>query len=74
MCRRAATTCCAILGAMTTHLALTQALGLAQEIEARGFLGTVGRIAAATIVFFVGVGFVVGLLLGIFIGRATRRR
>jgi hypothetical protein len=59
---------------MTTHYALTQALAAAQEIEARGFLGTVGRIAAATILFFVTIGFIVGLILGIFIGRATARR
>lgn len=45
-----------------------------QEIEARGFLGTVGKIAVATVVFFLAIGFVVGLVLGIIIGRATARR
>jgi hypothetical protein len=58
---------------MVTHYALTQAVVAVQEIEARGFLGTVGRIAAATIIFFVAIGFVVGLLLGIFIGRLSKR-
>jgi ABC-type nitrate/sulfonate/bicarbonate transport system permease component len=59
---------------MMTHYALTQAALVAQDIEAKGFLGTVGKIAAATIIFFVGVGFVVGLILGIFIGKAMGRR
>ncbi|HKS44333.1 MAG TPA: hypothetical protein VJT49_04300 [Amycolatopsis sp.] len=58
---------------MVNHHALTQALAVVQEIEARSFLGTVGKIAAATIIFFIGIGFVVGLLLGIFIGRLTKR-
>lgn len=44
------------------------------HIEASGFLGTVGKIAAATIVFFLAVGFIVGLVLGIIIGRLTARR
>jgi hypothetical protein len=52
---------------------LTQALVAAQEFQAKGFLGTVGTIAAATILFFIAIGFIVGLLLGIFIGRVTKR-
>jgi hypothetical protein len=59
---------------MVTHYAMTQVLVTAQEFEARGFLGTVGKIAAATIIFFVAIGFIVGVILGIFIGRATARR
>lgn len=59
---------------MVTSYALTKAVVAAGELEARGFLGTVGKIAAWTIVFFVAIGFIVGLILGIFIGRATRRR
>jgi membrane protein DedA with SNARE-associated domain len=47
---------------------------VAQDIEAKGFLGTVGKIAAATIIFFVVIGLVVGLILGYFIGRAVGRR
>jgi uncharacterized membrane-anchored protein YhcB (DUF1043 family) len=34
----------------------------------------VGRIAAATIIFFVAIGFIVGLIVGILIGRATAPR
>lgn len=57
-----------------THFALTQVIVVAQDIEAKGFLGTVGKIAAATIIFFVVIGLVVGLILGYFIGRAVGRR
>lgn len=53
--------------------ALTQAVLVTQEIEAKGFLGTVGKIAAATVIFFIAIGFIVGLLLGIVIGRLTKR-
>ena len=45
----------------------------AQQFEARGFLGTVGAIAAATIIFFIAIGFIVGLILGIIIGRVSKR-
>jgi hypothetical protein len=55
------------------NLVLTQAVVVAQDIEAKGFLGTVGKIAAATIIFFIAIGFIVGLLLGIVIGRLTKR-
>lgn len=58
---------------MVTHYVFAQAVVVAQEIEARGFLGTVGRIAAATIIFFLAIGFIAGLVLGIFIGRVTKR-
>lgn len=56
-----------------TNDAMTHALAVAQQFEARGFLGTVGTIAAATILFFVAIGFIVGLILGIIIGRVTKR-
>ncbi|NKQ58994.1 hypothetical protein HFP15_39745 [Amycolatopsis sp. K13G38] len=56
-----------------THYALTQTVALATEFEARGFLGTVGKIAAATIVFFIAIGLIVGLVLGYFIGRSVGR-
>ncbi|WAL66855.1 hypothetical protein ORV05_03340 [Amycolatopsis cynarae] len=59
---------------MTTTHALTQILLTAQEFEAKGFLGTVGKIAAATVIFFIAIGFIAGLILGIFIGRVTARR
>ncbi|QWF83483.1 hypothetical protein HUW46_06924 [Amycolatopsis sp. CA-230715] len=62
------------LAAMTTYHALNQAAILAQDLEAKGFLGTVGKIAAATIIFFIAIGLIVGLLLGFFIGRAVGRR
>lgn len=55
------------------NLVLTQAVLVAQDIEAKGFLGTVGKIAAATIIFFIAIGFIAGLLLGIVIGRLTKR-
>lgn len=45
---------------------------VAQDVQA-GFMGTVGKIAAGTIIFFIAIGFIVGLLLGIFIGRITKR-
>lgn len=54
--------------------ALNQAVLAASELEARGFLGTVGKIAAATIIFFVAIGFIVGLIVGIIIGRVTKSR
>lgn len=57
-----------------THYALAQTLATVQEFEAKGFLGTVGKIAAATVVFFVAVGLVIGLLLGYFVGRSVGRR
>jgi uncharacterized protein YacL len=63
-----------ILLSMTTHYVLTQAVTAAQEIEAKGFLGTVGKIAAATIIFFIAVGLIVGLVLGFIVGRAVGRR
>lgn len=59
---------------MTTTHALTQVLLTAQEFQAKGFLGTVGKIAAATIIFFIAIGFIAGLILGIFIGRRAARR
>jgi hypothetical protein len=57
---------------VTIHL-LHGGILAAQQFEARGFLGTVGAIAAATIIFFIAIGFVVGLILGIVIGRLTKR-
>jgi uncharacterized protein YacL len=62
----------ATLGIMT-HYVLAQALATVGEWEAKGFLGTVGKIAAATVIFFIAIGLVVGLLLGFFIGRAVGR-
>jgi membrane protein DedA with SNARE-associated domain len=59
---------------MTTHYALTQAIAVAQDLEAKGFLGTVGKIAAATIIFFIAIGLIVGLFLGYLIGKAVGRR
>ncbi|MBB4684499.1 hypothetical protein [Amycolatopsis jiangsuensis] len=56
-----------------THYALTQSVALAADLEARGFLGTVGKIAAATVIFFIAIGLVVGLLIGFFVGRAVGR-
>lgn len=56
-----------------THYTLVQAVNLAQEFEAKGFLGTVGKIAAATVIFFIVIGLIVGLLIGFFIGRAVGR-
>lgn len=58
---------------MTDHL-MAYAAFAAQQIEARGFLGTVGHVAAVTIVVLLAIGFVVGLILGFFIGRAVGRR
>lgn len=57
-----------------THYTLVQTLATVQEFEAKGFLGTVGKIAAATVIFFVVIGLIVGLLLGFFIGRSVGRR
>ncbi|WP_116204603.1 hypothetical protein [Amycolatopsis circi] len=57
-----------------THYALTQSVAIATDLEAKGFLGTVGKIAAATIIFFVAIGLIVGLILGYFIGRSVGRR
>jgi hypothetical protein len=59
-----------ILLSMTTHYVLTQAVIVAQEIEARGFLGTVGKIAAATIIFFI----VIGCSSGSFSGSSSAGR
>jgi hypothetical protein len=64
----------AIMLSMTTHYALVQAVTVAQDIEAKGFLGTVGKIAAATIIFFIAIGLIVGLLIGFFVGRSVGRR
>jgi len=57
-----------------THYVLMQATTTAVDLEARGFLGTVGKIAAATIIFFIAIGLIVGLLLGFFIGRSVGRK
>jgi hypothetical protein len=57
-----------------THYALAQTLATVTEFEAKGFLGTVGKIAAATVIFFIAIGLVVGLLLGFFLGRSVGRR
>ncbi|MEV7041434.1 hypothetical protein [Amycolatopsis sp. NPDC051061] len=57
-----------------THYAMAQTLATVSEFEAKGFLGTVGKIAAATVIFFVVIGLVVGLLLGYFLGRSVGRR
>ncbi len=57
-----------------THYTLVQTLATVQEFEAKGFLGTVGKIAAATVIFFIVIGLIVGLLLGFFIGRSVGRR
>ncbi|RJQ81416.1 hypothetical protein [Amycolatopsis panacis] len=56
-----------------THYALTQTAVWAADLEAKGFLGTVGKIAAATIIFFIAIGLIVGLLIGFFVGRAVGR-
>ncbi|MEA5363334.1 hypothetical protein VA596_27635 [Amycolatopsis sp., V23-08] len=56
-----------------THYTLVQTLATVQDLEAKGFLGTVGKIAAATVIFFIAIGLIVGLLLGFFIGRAVGR-
>lgn len=57
-----------------THYVLAQTVAAVGEFEAKGFLGTVGKIAAATVIFFIAIGLVVGLLLGFFIGRSVGRR
>jgi membrane protein DedA with SNARE-associated domain len=57
-----------------THYVMVRTLATVSEFEAKGFLGTVGKIAAATVIFFIAVGLVVGLLLGFFIGRSVGRR
>lgn len=57
-----------------THYTLVQTLATVQDFEAKGFLGTVGKIAAATVIFFIVIGLIVGLLLGFFIGRSVGRR
>ena len=57
-----------------THYTLVQAAALAQEFEAKGFLGTVGKIAAATVIFFIAIGLIIGLIIGYFIGRSVGRR
>lgn len=57
---------------MTTNT-LHQAVYLAQDLEAKGFLGTVGKIAAATIIFFIVIGLIVGLIVGFLIGKAVGR-
>ncbi|SEF21088.1 hypothetical protein SAMN05421837_101713 [Amycolatopsis pretoriensis] len=57
-----------------THYVLAQTLATVGEFEAKGFLGTVGKIAAATVIFFIAIGLVVGLLLGFFVGRSVGRR
>ncbi|VVJ18702.1 Uncharacterised protein [Amycolatopsis camponoti] len=57
-----------------THYVMAQTLATVTELEAKGFLGTVGKIAAATVIFFIAIGLVVGLLLGFFIGRSVGRR
>jgi len=56
-----------------THYALAQSAALAADLEAKGFLGTVGKIAAATIIFFVAIGLILGLVIGYFIGRSVGR-
>jgi CDP-diglyceride synthetase len=57
-----------------THYALAQTLATVQEFEAKGFLGTVGKIAAATVIFFIAIGLVAGLVIGYFVGRSVGRR
>lgn len=57
-----------------THYTIAQTLATVSEFEAKGFLGTVGKIAAATVIFFIVIGLVVGLLLGYFIGRSVGRK
>ncbi|WP_156960341.1 hypothetical protein [Amycolatopsis taiwanensis] len=57
---------------MITYQMFEHAFVVAEEFQA-GFLGTVGKIAAGTIIFFIAIGFILGLLLGIFIGRLTKR-
>ncbi|WP_033292607.1 hypothetical protein [Amycolatopsis jejuensis] len=57
-----------------THYVLAQSVTLAADLEAKGFLGTVGKIAAATIIFFIVIGLVAGLVIGYFAGRAVGRR
>ncbi|WP_290057322.1 hypothetical protein [Amycolatopsis solani] len=57
-----------------THYVLAQTMVAVGEFEAKGFLGTVGKIAAATVIFFIAIGLVVGLLLGFFLGRSVGRR
>lgn len=56
-----------------TTMALTHAALFAQELEARGFLSTLGKAAAAIVAIFIAIGLVIGLLIGFFIGRAVGR-
>lgn len=56
-----------------THLVLMQATAV-QDLQLASFLGTVGKIAAATVFFFILVGLVPGLILGFLVGRAVGRR
>ncbi|GAB3903970.1 hypothetical protein ACFQ1S_06015 [Kibdelosporangium lantanae] len=59
---------------MTTHYVLVHAASVTQDLEASGFLGTVGKIAAATIIFFIAIGLIIGVIIGYLVGKSVGRR
>jgi phosphotransferase system glucose/maltose/N-acetylglucosamine-specific IIC component len=58
-----------VLHAMLTHPMVANAVGTAQEIEARGFLRGVGKLILIIIVVLVILGVVLGVSLSRFVNR-----
>jgi small-conductance mechanosensitive channel len=58
-----------VLHGMPTHPTVANAVGTAQEIEARGFLRGVGKVVLIIIVVLVILGVILGVSLSKFVNR-----
>ncbi|WP_040586741.1 hypothetical protein [Sciscionella marina] len=59
---------------MNTLLLANRAVLVAADLEAKGVVGTIGKIAAWLVVILILIGLVAGVIIGYFIGRAVGRR
>ncbi len=63
-----------MLAAMNTLLLANRAVLVAADLEAKGVVSTIGKIAAWLVVILILIGLVAGVIIGYFIGRAVGRR
>ncbi|WP_231644701.1 YhcB family protein [Sciscionella sediminilitoris] len=59
---------------MNTLLLANRAVLVAADLEAKGVVSTIGKIAAWLVVILILIGLVAGVIIGYFIGRAVGRR
>lgn len=59
---------------MQALLLANNAAYLAADLEAKGVVSTIGKVAAWLVIILILIGLVIGLLIGYFIGKAVGRR